>query len=126
MVDNSRGVVDDRSRGIGRGNGGRGDNRGDGLDNRSGGNNRGNPNHGGRSRNNNRSGSNLDQRGSSQSRGGLLGEDRLALVGDGCVVALRPGGVGDDLDSAVGKVDAVLSSGVGSVPLLGLRENRVA
>merc|ERR1712212_778624 len=78
MVDN-RGVVDDGSRGIGRGNGGRG-----------------------------------------------LGEDCLALVGDGCVVALGPGSVGDDLDSAVGKVDAVLAASVGSVPLLGLREDRVA
>ena len=122
MVDNrgmmdDRGVVDDRgvgagSRGIGRGNGGRGHNSGN-LDNWSRGNNRGNPNHRG----------SVGGRGSLVSRGGLLGEDCLALVGDGRVVALGPGSVGDDLDSAVGKVDTVFSACVCSVPLLGLREH---
>merc|ERR1719234_2767165 len=109
MVDN-RGVVDDRGRGGSRGNGGSNHNRGNSLDNRSRGNNRGNPNHGGRG-NDNGSSCNLDKRGSrcvSSCR--LLGEDSLALVADGCVVALGPGCVGDDLDSTVGKVDAVFSS----------------
>merc|ERR550532_1174790 len=112
MVDNG-GMVDNRSRGIGRGNGGSGD-----LDNWSRGNNRGNPNHRGRC--------NLDQRGSLVSSSRQVGVDSLALVGDGRVVALGPGSVGDDLDSAVGKVDTVLSTCVCSVSLLGLGEHRVA
>lgn len=120
MVDN-RGVVDNRSRGIGRGNWGRGHSRGD-LDNWSRGNNRGNPNHRGRSSDNGSS-RNLDKRGRFVARGRLLREDCFALVGDGCVVALGSGSVGDDLDSAVGKVDAVLAASVGSVSLLRLRED---
>merc|ERR550532_3324679 len=80
MVDNG-GMVDNRSRG-GSGN----------LDNWSRGNNRGNPNHRGRC--------NLDQRGSLVSSSRQVGVDSLALVGDGRVVALGPGSVGDDLDSA--------------------------
>merc|ERR1719291_1189761 len=88
------------------------------VDNWSWGNNRGNLNHRGRC--------NLDQRGSLVSRSRLLGEDCLALVGDSRVVALGSSSVGDDLDTTVGKVDAVLSTSVGSVSLLGLGEHRVA
>ena len=53
--------------------------------------------------------------------GGLLGVDSLSLVLDVSDVALGTGGVGDDLDTAVGKVDPVLSLGVvvGTVLLVG-------
>merc|ERR550517_2268002 len=118
VVDNGS-VVNDRGRGISRGNGG------GNLDNWSRGNNRCNLNHRGRS-NNNRGSCNLDQRSSLVSRCRLRWVLCLSLVGDGCVVALRPGGVGDDLDAAVGKVDAIFSAGVGSVSLLGLGEDGVA
>merc|ERR1719400_2428445 len=105
VVDNG-GVVDDRGRGIGRGNGG------GNLDNWSRGNNRRNLNHRGRS-NNNRGSCNLDQRSSLVSRRRLRWVLCLSLVGD-------------DLDAAVGKVDAIFSAGVGSVALLGLGEDGVA
>merc|ERR550525_211944 len=118
VVDNGC-VVNDRGRGIGRGNGG------GNLDNWSRGNDRRNLNHRGRS-NNNRGSCNLDQRSSLVSRCRFRWVLCLSLVGDGCVVSLRPGGVGDDLDAAVGKVDAIFSAGVGSVALLGLGEDGVA
>merc|ERR550525_769571 len=118
VVDNG-GVVNDRGRGIGRGNGG------GNLDNWSRGSNRRNLNHRGRS-NNNRGSCNLDERSSLVSRCRLRWVLCLSLVGDGSVVSLRPGSVGDDLDTAVGKVDAIFSAGVGSVSLLGLGEDGVA
>merc|ERR1719225_523103 len=124
VVDNGGSVVDDR--------GGVVDNRGmvdkrsvESWGNGGGSHDRGNPdNRGGGRGGDNRSSSNLDERGSLHCR--LRREDGLALVGDGSVVALRSCGVCDDLNSAVGKVDTVLSSGVGSITLLGLGEHRVA
>ena len=122
MVDN-RGMVDKRSV-ESWGNGGGSHDRGN-PDNRGGGGNRSNLDDRGRGRGgDNRSSSNLDERGSLHCR--LRREDGFALVGDGSVVALRSCGVCDDLYSAVGKVDSVLSSGVGTVTLLGLGEHRVA
>ena len=122
MVDN-RGMVDKRSV-ESWGDGGGSHDRGN-PDNRSGGSYRSNLDDRGRGRGgDNRSSSNLDERGSLHCR--LRREDGFALVGDGSVVALRSCGVCDDLDSAVGKVDSVLSSGVGTVTLLGLGEHRVA
>ena len=126
MVDHGSSVVDDRggvvdNRGMvdkrsveSWGNGGRSHDRGN-PDNRGGGSNRSNLDDRGRG-GDNRSSSNLDERGSLHCR--LRREDGFALVGDGSVVALGSCGVGDDLNSAVGKVDAVLSSGVGTVTLL--------
>ena len=134
VVDNGGSVVDDRSgvvdnRGMvdkrsveSWGNGGGSHDRGN-PDNRGGGSNRSNLDDRGRG-GDNRSSSNLDERGSLHCR--LRREDGLALVGDGSVVALRSCGVCDDLNSAVGKVDPVLSSGVGTVTLLGLGEHGVA
>ena len=136
VVDNGGSVVDDRggvvdNRGMvdkrsveSWGNGGGSHDRGN-PDNRGGGSNRSNLDDRGRGRGgDNRSSSNLDERGSLHCR--LRREDGFALVGDGSVVALRSCGVCDDLYSAVGKVDSVLSSGVGSVTLLGLGEHGVA
>jgi len=126
VVDNGGSVVDDRSgvvdnRGMvdkrsveSWGDGGGSHDRGN-PDNRGGGSNRSNLDDRGRG-GDNRSSSNLDERGSLHCR--LRREDGLALVGDGSVVALRSRGVCDDLDSAVGKVNPVLSSGVGTVTLL--------
>merc|ERR550525_2360760 len=108
VVDNRGSVVDDR--------GGVVDNRGmvdkrsvESWGNGGGSHDRGNPDSRGGG-GDNRSSSNLDERGSLHSR--LRREDGFALVGDGSVVALRSCGVCDDLNSAVGKVDSVLSSGV--------------
>ena len=136
VVDNGGSVVDDRggvvdNRGMvdkrsveSWGNGGGSHDRGN-PDNRGGGSNRSDLDDRGRGRGgDNRSSSNLDKRGSLHCR--LRREDGFALVGDGSVVALRSCGVCDDLNSAVGKVDSVLSSGVGTVTLLGLGEHRVA
>ena len=122
VVDN-RGMVDKRSV-ESWGNGGGSHDRGN-PDNRGGGGNRSNLDDRGRGRGgDNRSSSNLDERGSLHCR--LRREDGFALIGDGSVVALRSCGVCDDLNSAVGKVDSVLSSGVGTVTLLGLGEHGVA
>ena len=119
MVDDRSGVVDNRGMVDKRsveswGNGGRSHDRGN-PDSRGGGSNRSNLDDRGRG-GDNRSSSNLDERGSLHCR--LRREDGFALVGDGSVVALGSCGVGDDLNSAVGKVDPVLSSGVGTVTLL--------
>ena len=129
VVDDGGGVVDNRGMVDKRsveswGNGGGSHDRGN-PDNRGGGSNRSTLDDMGRGGgSDNRSSSNLDERGSLHCR--LRREDGFALVGDGSVVALRSCGVCDDLYSAVGKVDTVLSSGVGTVTLLGLGEHGVA
>ena len=119
VVDNRSGVVDNRGmvdkRSVESWGDGGGSHDWGNPDNRGGGSNRSNLDDRGRG-GDNRSSSNLDERGSLHCR--LRREDGLALVGDGSVVALRSCGVCDDLDSAVGKVNPVLSSGVGTVTLL--------
>ena len=55
--------------------------------------------------------------------GGLLRVDGGALVGDIGNVTLGSGGVGHDLDPAVGEVDPVLSLGVVVLPVLLVREH---